>query len=515
METEAAIEEFKLALKADPDSTFLNLTLADEYIKGNKAGEAILVLQNLYAKNKSPEAGVSLAKIYLEDEKPARALEILESITKSSPKNSSAYFYLGNTYFRLDRLDEAVIAFMKSAENDQGNEATYYNLGLVLSKKADLVGAEKAYLKAVELDPVYASPQYALGLLYQYLSRYKEALERFRTVESLTPYDARVYVRIGTTLSQLNRNDEAVQYFKKASVLSPEDAAPYYKLSLVYRQQKNGQEALLMINKALELDGGNAEILQVKGLIQLESGDTEGAILTFTELTVKAPEEAAGYMYLSYLYNKKNAAKAAVSVLEQGVARLPINTDLKLYLGGAYLDSKDYDRAELQYRALLALQPADSRGNYYLGVCCERKKDYDEALMRFRNAIKADPQNADALNYLGFIYADRGENLEEAYAFLKKACEIEPGNGAFVDSLAWALYKLGRNDEAMAKIEEAVKLLKDKGQEDSLVFEHLGDIYLKGSAKEKAKESYGLSVKSDPGNENAKKKLKELQNPTR
>ena len=517
MAPEAAIGEFKLALKADPDSVLIRQALADEYIKGNKTGEAILVLQDLYSKNKNPEAGVSLAKIYLEDDKPVQALEILENIIKASPKNSPAYFYLGNTFFRLDRQDEAVFAFKKSAENDPGNEATYYNLGLVLSKKTDLAGAEKAYLKAVELDPAYVSAQYALGLLYQFLSRYNEALERYRTVENLTPYDERVFVRIATTLSQLNRNDESIQYLNKASAISPDDADPYYRLSLIYRRLKNGKDALLAINKALELDGGNGEILQVKGVIQLENGDTEGALQTFTGLTVKAPEEAAGYLYLylSYLYNKKKAVKAAVSVLEQGVARLPSNTDLKLYLGGAYLDSKDYDRAELQYRALLLLQPEDARGNYYLGVCCERKKNYNEAFIRFRNTIQSDPQNADALNYLGFMYADRGENLEEAYTFLKKACEIEPGNGAFVDSLGWVLYKLGRNDEARIKTEESVKLLKNNGQEDSVVFEHLGDIYLKGAANEKAKELYGLSVKTDPGNENAKKKLKQLQTPAR
>jgi len=515
MAPEAAIGEFKLALKYDPDSIFIRQALADEYVKGNKTTEAIQVLQDLYEKNKNPETGVSLAKIYLEDEKPAQALGILENIVKAYPLNSPAYFYLGNTYFRLDRLDESVLAFKKSAENDRGNESTYYNLGLVLSKKADLAGAEKAYLKAVELDPLYISPQYALGLLYQYLSRYNEALGRYTIVENLTPYDVKVYVRIGITLSQLNRNDEAVEYLNKASALSPDDADPYFRLGLVYKRLKKGKEALLMLNKALELDGGNREFLQVKGAIQIENGDTEGALLTFTELNVKAPEEAAGYLYLSYLYNKKKAAKAAVSVLEQGVSRLPENTDLKLYLGGAYLDAKDYDRAELQYRALLVLQPADSRGNYYLGVCCERKKYYSEALLRFRNTIKSDPQNADALNYLGFMYADSGENLEEAYTFLKKACELEPGNGAFLDSLGWALYKLGRNDEARIKTEEAVKLLKDNGQEDSVVFEHLGDIYLKGAANDKAKKLYELSVNTDPGNENAKKKLKQLQNSVR
>ena len=75
------------------------------------------------------------------------------------------------------------------------------------------------------------------------------------------------------------------------------------------------------------------------------------------------------------------------------------------------------------------------------------------------------------------------------------------------------LYKLGRNSEARIKLEEAVKLLKDGGQEDSAVFEHLGDIYLKDSALQKAKDMYGLSIKTDGGNENARNKLKNLESP--
>ncbi len=511
---EAAIGEFKLALKADPDSISIREALAEEYIKDNKTEEAAAVLLDLYVRTKNPDAGIALSKVYIEDGRVLKAIEMLKEIIIAHPESSAANFFLGNAFFKLDCVEEAANAFKKAAKLEPSNEATYYNLGLVLSKMADLAGAEAAYLKAVELDSEYVSAQYALGLLYQFLGKYSEAVERYAIVESLTPFDPRVYSRMGTAFSQQDKNDEALKYLLKAVELAPQEADPSYRLCLVYLHLKKYNEALVAINRALLL-GANSEMLQVKGILQLESKDSEGAIKTFEILKAKDPGNVSGYLYLSFLYNKRKDTKAAAAVLEEGVSRLPENTDLKLYLGGAYLDKKDYDGAELQYRALLALKATDVRGNYFLGVCCERKKNFAEAFQRFRKVVELDPQNADALNYLGFMYADRGENLQEAHAWLKKACELEPGNGAYVDSLGWVLYKLGKNAEARIKLEEAVKLLKENGQEDSLVFEHLGDIYLKDSAIEKAKSMYALSIKTDGENENARTKLKELETPVR
>jgi len=54
------------------------------------------------------------------------------------------------------------------------------------------------------------------------------------------------------------------------------------------------------------------------------------------------------------------------------------------------------------------------------------------------------------------MFADEGVKLEEAVTLIRKAVEMEPENGAFIDSLGWAYFKLGRLDEALAELLRAV-----------------------------------------------------------
>ena len=58
--------------------------------------------------------------------------------------------------------------------------------------------------------------------------------------------------------------------------------------------------------------------------------------------------------------------------------------------------------------------------------------------------LAADPQNATALNYLGYMLADRGVKLDEALGMIKKAVDLDPSNGAYLDSLGWAYFRLGK-----------------------------------------------------------------------
>jgi tetratricopeptide (TPR) repeat protein len=73
------------------------------------------------------------------------------------------------------------------------------------------------------------------------------------------------------------------------------------------------------------------------------------------------------------------------------------------------------------------------------------------------------------------MFADRGENLDEALALIKKALEYEPNNGAYLDSLGWVYYRLGRYEEAVRYLERAA----EKVAGDPVVHDHLGDAYAK------------------------------------
>jgi Flp pilus assembly protein TadD len=82
------------------------------------------------------------------------------------------------------------------------------------------------------------------------------------------------------------------------------------------------------------------------------------------------------------------------------------------------------------------------------------------------------PDDVAALNDLGYLWADKGLHLQRSLAMCRRAVAAEPDNRAYRDSLAWALFKLDRPEEALREIEQAVKGSDPDGE----LLDHLGDI---------------------------------------
>jgi tetratricopeptide (TPR) repeat protein len=104
---------------------------------------------------------------------------------------------------------------------------------------------------------------------------------------------------------------------------------------------------------------------------------------------------------------------------------------------------------------------------------------FDQAETEFRKILNAvspsDPQSAATLNYLGYMNADRGVKLDESLNYIKQAVSLEPTNGAYLDSLGWAYFKLGKYDLAEENLTKATVRMGS----DPTVQEHLGDLYQK------------------------------------
>ena len=92
--------------------------------------------------------------------------------------------------------------------------------------------------------------------------------------------------------------------------------------------------------------------------------------------------------------------------------------------------------------------------------------------MRCATSSARDPQDANALNSLGYMFADRGERLDEAVELLQRALKIEPGNPSFLDSLGWAFFKQGKLASAEKPLAEAAAQMPG----NSVVQDHLGDL---------------------------------------
>ena len=96
--------------------------------------------------------------------------------------------------------------------------------------------------------------------------------------------------------------------------------------------------------------------------------------------------------------------------------------------------------------------------------------------------------------------------IEEAIALTKQAVALRPTNGYYVDSLAWAFFKKGLLSEALTEMKRAVALVGD----DPVIYEHLGEIYLKQQHLSDGREALLHSLELDPSNDKLMQRFREL-----
>jgi tetratricopeptide (TPR) repeat protein len=168
----------------------------------------------------------------------------------------------------------------------------------------------------------------------------------------------------------------------------------------------------------------------------------------------------------------------AISVLEELTTQYPEAVAAHQGLGDFLRRAERFDEAADAYtRAIELLEAQGVSGEWPLwfarAVAHERAGQWPEAEADFRRALVDAPDQPLVLNYLGYSLVERRENLDEALDMIERAVEGDPDSGFIVDSLAWALFRLGRYEEALPHMERAVELLPA----DPILNDHLGDVY--------------------------------------
>lgn len=154
-------------------------------------------------------------------------------------------------------------------------------------------------------------------------------------------------------------------------------------------------------------------------------------------------------------------------------------------------------------------------------------KKIDKAAEILKALVEKNPENPTYHNDLGYIWADNDLNLEEAEKLIRKAIEIERGlrkkiknlkpefdkdNSAYLDSLAWVLYKKKDYAEAKKLLLEAVK--DEEGQHIEIL-DHLGDIHSalgeKAEANKVWKEAIGFAGTSKREQDKKKEVEKKIE----
>ena len=143
---------------------------------------------------------------------------------------------------------------------------------------------------------------------------------------------------------------------------------------------------------------------------------------------------------------------------------------------------------------------------YSRAMLAEKMGRLDILEADLKRILEDDPDNATALNALGYTLADRTDRYEEAYDYIKRAYEQSPGDFYILDSMGWVLYRLGRLDEAVDFLQQALEL-----RNDPEIAAHLGEVLWVMGDKEAARDVWDTALQATPADDRLLKVIERFQ----
>jgi len=132
---------------------------------------------------------------------------------------------------------------------------------------------------------------------------------------------------------------------------------------------------------------------------------------------------------------------------------------------------------------------------YDAAMVAEKLDKIDDAEARLRRVVELKPDDAQALNALGYTLVDRTARTSEGLVLIEKANKLAPDDPFILDSMGWALFRLGRYAEAESYLRRALK-----ERPDAEVAAHLGEVLWAKGEHDRAKEIWQSQLKTTPDN---------------
>ena len=275
--------------------------------------------------------------------------------------------------------------------------------------------------------------------------------------------------------------------------------------------QADDAYVLLFARTAAALRPGHVEAVMLSGELLRRLGQLDLAGQTFAMIPTSSPAFIEAQIGRARVAQQDGATDAAVVILQDLDAAHPGDVRVVQALADTLRRQSRFAEAVTQYDTAIRLTgtpgPFDWPMYYARAISLSELKRWPEAEADFRRALALDPNQPQVLNYLGYSYVDRGENLDEALKMIQHAVLEAPDQGYIVDSLGWALFRLGRVQEAVVPMERASMLLPV----DPIVTDHLGDVYWSVGRKMEARFQWRRALSFHPAEADAARISRKLE----
>jgi tetratricopeptide (TPR) repeat protein len=514
-----AIEEYRLAIDADPTSEYLTSGLAELYAKTGRIRDAVLEAQDILKKDPNNlEAHKLLGRIYLRslgdvqsgggsDSVLKLAIEQYQEIIKLEPDSVDDHLLLGRLYRLNNDLrkaesefkiavklqpdsEEAVttLAYLYNEEGDSARAAEtlssvpdaarsaklYSALGYTYEQRKDYKQAIGAYRKAIELDRdnLDAIRGLAQNLLND--GQTDAALEQYKIIAEANPEDAQTYLRMAEIYRRNGKFDLALENLKKAESMVQDSMEVPYNMAAVYQAQGRYDDAAQILqdlvkktdkpdnNYSQSEKNNRAVFLERLGTVYRDNNNEQLAIETFQKMLPLGDDNAErGYQQIIDTYREAKQWQKATDAAKEATLKLPNDRGLKMVYAAQLADMGQADAGLAQVKSLLDGTAQDRDVYINLAQMYTRLKRWPDSEAALDKAAQLSTKEEDK-EYVEFLRGstyERQKKYDLAEETFRKVLATDPQNAAVLNYLGYMLADRGvKLDEALIMIKKAVDL---------------------------------------------------------
>jgi tetratricopeptide (TPR) repeat protein len=531
-----AIEEYKLALDADPSSKYLNSGLAELYLRTGRVRDAVLAAQDiLKTEPNNLEAHKLLGRVYLQSlgnvqnggpsEKVLQlAIAEYSKIVQLQSNDIESRLLLGQLYTLAHDTPHAEEQFRAAQHIDPNSEDVVLNLARLYSDSGDTTHAIQV-LSAVPEDDRTPKIDYALGMSYDQLKENKNAIDAYSKAFDMEPDNLDAERGLAQALLNDNQLGPALKHFEAISTADPQDAQTYLRIAEIERRQGHYEQALATLKKAKALASDSLEIgfnealiddslghydeaaQTLQGLVKQtshpdgqysdaeknnrsifldrlanvyrEQEKTDQAVQTYQLMVAMGGEYAErGYQGQVDAYRDAKQYDKATQVAQQAAQAMPKDKSVQLMLAGQLADTNKPDEGIKLAKAQLHGDPGDREVDLVLAQIYTRLRRWKDASDQI-DAAEALSTKQDDKIYIYFLrgaLAERQKHYDSAEEQFRKILAIDPNNSMTLNYLGYMLGDRGvKLDEALTMVQKAVQLDPQNGA----YLDSLGWVYFK------------------------------------
>jgi tetratricopeptide (TPR) repeat protein len=435
----------------------------------------------------------------LKENRLEAALEELTAAEREDPNDPQIRNFRGIVLARLGQNTKAASEYREAIRLDPLLEDAYRNLGYLEWTEHNLERAREALVRAVELSRKDSFAHYYLGRVqldgqfyaeafqelelsdvpwpvepgflievatgYLALGRQEEGGKTLHQLASVPLLDAQS-VRVASLLLAVHENDSAIDLIRKLSGRQGAALAPWAQFDLAlaylfagrYQQAADQAQNFLSTLRSPEMESGQiASGWSLAGIVYARLGQGDRAVDAFGRAAALAPDREEHWLNLTRELMELSRYGEAISVVQDGLAASPKSYALHLRLGAADLSAGRYEDAENVFRNLV--EAGDPLPTSYIGLA--------QVLLRMGRAEEAAAELSAAQRKLGAMFLisyfrglslDRAGKRLEALPAFQEAIRLNPSSAEAHLELGKTKLAVGRVDDAIVELEEALHL---------------------------------------------------------